>query len=164
MHNTTPKSLSACLFAGITLLLASTASAAGTVKVVNRCPQPIYINPVDSQVNAELKLNSGQEYTEFFHVDARIGDNTLKVTLVPGGMHTAGVPQTIVSYILKGDTIEYSLGEVYGSSGVQSMIVPSYPDCQTILKPTGNGAVPTGETCRAKTDLTWTFCPFSTLR
>ncbi|KAK4167942.1 blastomyces yeast-phase-specific protein [Cladorrhinum sp. PSN259] len=146
------------------LALASTTplvAALGRAKVVNLCPQTVYVHSVGSSVEGPYALSTnGGYYAEEFRKDPVTGGKALKITQSADGLYT-GAAQTVFAYSLDGSTIWYDLSDVFGDqfNGKKVVAKSDEASCGSIVWPTG--VPPAGsqvKSCTASKDVVLTLC------
>ena len=149
-----------------TLLLALAAaaplaSAAGSARVINHCPQAVSLWSVGASIAGPVTLaaNTGT-YAEPFVRDPVTGGKALKITTAPNGLYT-GAPQLNFAYSLDGPTIWYDLSSVFGDvfPGKKLVVASADTSCPAITWPTGtNPGGSQTKACTSAKDVALILC------
>jgi len=137
------------------------ASAAGSAKVINHCPEAVTLWSVGASVGPAVTIaaNTGV-YSEPFVRDPVTGGKALKITKSPDGLWT-GAPQLNFAYSLDGATIWYDLSSVFGDvfPGKKLVVASAEQTCPSIVWPVGTN--PGGsqvKACTSAKDVALVLC------
>ncbi|KKZ59820.1 hypothetical protein EMCG_05349 [[Emmonsia] crescens] len=139
---------------------------AGTARVKNNCPHPVYLWPVANTGNVPSHtINPGGTYDEQYRANPNGGGISLKISNTP-----SDATITQFEYTLAGSKVFYDISNINGYPLVHGgvSLTPSSGQCPAVICPAGehfcNGAYNQPDdnhathACSSSADLTMTLC------